>query len=257
MIENFSTKKLVEYLTPEVKKVLLRGHNGLGDLLMWLPAYEKLQQEYPNVDFHLYVESGQEELWGNEKDKDSQDYDLVFSLNFPMSEGSELTKTQKCCKEEIGIEPPEQEFAKLSKFDNPFVVCSFFGTALPDSVGCSEEVAKQIWQEIKDCGKIPIEAHFEHMWHNPVNKKFDFIDNTVRGCQPKISSLISLIQHSFAFIGVASGPFVVSMSMMPEHTFYLEKNHPLKTYTKKDIAKVKINEYQSGIIKTWLESLKL
>ncbi|NQU99899.1 MAG: hypothetical protein HQ538_04125 [Parcubacteria group bacterium] len=256
MIDNFSGKKLTEYLKDGMK-VLIRWGHGLGDLLMFLESYEKLKKDYPLVNFHLYTESGQEELWGDEKNKDAQDYDLVFSLNFPMAEGSNITKAEKCCIEEIGIEPPVKEIVELSKYDSPFVALHFFGTALPGSVGCSEEVAKQIWQEVKDFGKIPISCHFEHCWHNPVNQKFGFVDISVRGYQAKISNLIGLIQHSFAFIGVASGPFVVALSVMPERTLYLEKSHPLKTYTKKDIAKVDINNYQVGDVTKFLESLKI
>ena len=255
MIDNYKEKKLVEYLE-DGQKVLIRWGHGLGDLVMWLPSYEKLKIEYPNVDFHLYVESGQEELWGNEKDKDSQDYDLVFSLDFPMSEGSDLTKAEKCCKEELGIEPPERELAEIPKYESPFVACHFHGTALPGSVGCSAEVARQIWQEIKDAGKIPIECHFKHVFHNPANEKFDFIDISVRESEAKISSLIGLIQNSSAFIGVASGPFVIALSTIPDRTLYLEKSHELKTYTKKEIKKVDINNYKPNSIKTWLTQLQ-
>lgn len=256
MIEEFKTKKLVEYLQ-DGQKVLIRWGHGLGDLIMWLPAYDKLKSDYPSIDFHLYVESGQEEIWGDEKDKDSQEYDLVFSLNYPMSEGSEMTKTQKCCKEEIGIEAPAEEFNKLVKMESPFVAIHFNGTALPGSVNCPEETARQIWQEVKDFGKQPIEIHYEHCWHNPFNAKYGFIDVSVRGYQAKLSNLIGLIQRSFAVIAVASGPFVVAMATMPERTLYLEKSHPLKTYTKRtDIKKININEYQPGMIKTFLENLK-
>jgi hypothetical protein len=255
-IENFQDKKVTEYLQ-DGQKVLFLAHNGLGDTIMWLPSYEKLKKDYPNIDFHLYVESGQEELWGDERNKDSQDYDLVFSLNFPMAEGSDMTKAEKCCNEEMGIELPTQEFAILPNCESPFVAVHLQGTALPGSVNCPEETARQIWQEIKDFGKIPIECHFEHMWHNGSNAKYGFIDVSVRGYQAKISNLIGLIQRSFAVIAVASGPFVVAMATMPERTLYLEKNHPLKTYTKRtDIKKVIINEYKTGMIKEFLDNLK-
>jgi len=255
MIDDFKTRKLTDYLK-DGQKVLIRWGHGFGDLLMWLGAYEKLKKDYPKIDFHLYVESGQEEIWGDEKNKDSQDYDLIFSLNFPMAEGSEETKLEKCCREEMGIEPPNLEVIDLPKFESPFVACHFMGTALPNSVNCPEEIAKQIWQEIKEFGKIPIEVHFEHCWHNPKNKKYDFIDNSVRGCQAKISSLIGLIQHSFAAITVASGPFVVALSVMPERLLYLEKLHPLKTYTRKSIPKIDINNFKKGQVKEFLKNLK-
>ena len=256
MIDKFKDKKLVEYLEPG-KKVLIRWGHGLGDLIMWYPCYEKLKRDYPQVDFHLYVESGQEEIWGDEKDKDSPNYDLVFSLDFPMAEGSNSTKVEKCCLEELGINPPEKEFVELPRFDSPFVAIHFSGTALPGSVNCDKETARQIWQEVKDFGKIPVECHFKHVFHNPINEKHDFIDISVREYQAKISSLIGLIQHSWAFIGVASGPFIVALSTIPERTLYLEKMHPLKTYTKKNISKVDINNYQINSVKTWLQNLPL
>ena len=255
MIENYKDKKLVEYLKDD-QKVLVRFGHGLGDTILWYPCFEKLKQLYPKVHFDLYVESGQEEIFESIADKDAEGYDHVFHLDFPMSEGSELTKMAKCCKEEIGIEPPEQETAKLPSCESPFVAIHFHGTALPGSVGCPEEIAKQIWQEVKDSGKIPIEVHFEHCWHNPVNSKYGFIDVSVRGYQAKVSNLIGLIQHSFAFIGVASGPFIVALSTIPEKTMYLEKSHPLKTYTKKDIAKINLNDFKPGVVKAWIQGLK-
>ena len=255
MIENFKDKKLVEYLQDE-QKVLVRFGHGLGDTFLWMPTFEKLKKIYPKVSFDLYVESGQEEIFQSIKDKDAPGYDLVFSLNFPMSEGSNLTKAQKCCIEEIGIESPVEEVYKPQEYESPFVAIHLMGTALPGSVNCPEEIARQIWQEVKDFGKIPIECHFEHCWANPNNKKYGFIDISVRGYQAKVSNLIGLIQHSFATIAVASGPFVVALSVMPKRLLYLEKSHPLKTYTQRaDVKKIKISEYRVGMIKEFLEGL--
>jgi len=257
MISNFGDKKLVEYLKPG-QKVLIRFGHGLGDTIMFIPCFRKLQREYPEVDFRLYVESGQEEIWPSEKDKDAPGYDLVFSLNFPMSEGSNLTKAAKCCREEIGIEPPKEDFDNLPKFDNPLVLVHFQGTALPKSVNCPPEIAKKIWNEIQEAGKVPLEVHFEHCWHNPRNKRYDFVTTTVRGLEPKISKLIALIQHCYAFIGVASGPFVVAAATIPETTLYLQKAHPLNTYTDRDIKIIDLNKpYKDGMVKAWLQSLSL
>lgn len=250
MITDFKQKKLVEYLKPN-QKVLIRFGHGLGDTLMFLPVMDKLRKGYPKTQIDLYVEAGQEELFGDTMDKEGKGYDLVFSLDYPMSEGSDLTKTEKCCRDEIGIEPPKKEVADLEKQESPFVAVHFQGTALPGSVNCPEETAKKIWQEIKDFGKIPIECHFEHLFHNPENKKFDFINRDVRDCKTDIKSLIGLIQHSFAFVGIASGPLVVALSVMPDRTFYLEKNHKLKNYTKKNIQQ----NYKEGVIKQWLNTL--
>lgn len=253
MITNYKDKKLIEYLK-DGQKILIRFGHGLGDTLLFMPIFYKLKTLYPQVQFDLYVESGQEEIFESVSDKDAQGYDHVFHLNFPMSEGwGGVSKPEKCCLDEIGIEPITKVVdLKPFLYDSPIVAIHFQGTALPDSVGCSEVIAKQIWQEVKDCGKIPLEVHFEHCWHNPVNKKFDFINSTVRGSKASLFNLIGLIRNSCAFIGVASGPFIVALSVIPERTLFLEKAHKLYNYTKEPIAKIDLSNFQPGSIKSWL-----
>ncbi|NGX49315.1 MAG: hypothetical protein K940chlam5_00913 [Candidatus Anoxychlamydiales bacterium] len=254
MITDYKDKKLVEYLEPG-QKVLIRFGHGLGDTILFMPIFEKLKKLYPKVKFDLYVESGQEEIFTSIKDKDAPGYDHVFHLDFPMSEGSNKTKPQLCCEREIGI-PPITQVAKFPAYESPFVAVHFQGTALPGSVSCPEEIAKRVWLEILEAGKIPIECHFQHCWHNPVNKKYDFIDSSTRSAKAEITSLIGLIQHSFAFIGIASGPFITALSTIPERTLYLEKAHPLNTYTDLKIKKVSMSSYKSGSVKNFLEALK-
>lgn len=254
MITNFQEKKLIEYLKPGGKYLVRFGH-GLGDTIMFMPILDSLRNTYSDCQIDLYVESGQEEIWESIEDKDAPGYDEVFSLDFPMAEGSDLTKPGKCCIEEVGIEPIVG-IASLPEKPSPIVSVHFQGTALPGSVGCPEEIAAQIWQEITDFGKIPIECHFEHMFHNPVNIKFGFIDNTVRRYRANLSNLLGLVKHSWAFIGVASGPLLVALSIMPERTLYLEKHHKLECYTQLTAARANIFNYESGSILRWLDTLE-
>jgi len=256
MINCFKQKKLIEYLEPG-KKVLIRFGHGWGDTQMFMPIYDHLKKEYKDVIFNLYVECGQEEIFNSVKhnELDEQNYDLIFSLNFPMAEKEDITKSAKCCLEEIGIQPIT-EVAKLPKKQSPFVCVHFQGTCLPHSVNCPENIAKEIWNEIKEFGKIPIECHFQHIFHNPVNQKYNFIDNSVRNYTANLHNLIGLIQHSYAFIGVASGPLVTALSVMPEKTLYLEKEHKIKTYTKKDIKTIRINNYKKGEVLIWLKNMQ-
>ena len=255
MITNYKDKKLVEYLKPGMK-VLIRFGHGLGDTLLFMPIFEKLKQLYPLVKFDLYVENGQETIFDSITDKDAPGYDNVFHLDFPMSEGSNESKPAKCCRDEIGI-PAITEVAKLPIKNSPLVCVHFQGTSLPESVGCPENIASMIWSEIKEAGLIPFECHFEHTWHNPKNKKFSFINNSVRGYEANLDNLIGLIQNSRAFIGVASGPFIVALSVMPKQTAYLEKSHKLNNYTNEKIFKVDLSNYKPGTIKTWLLNLPL
>ena len=256
MISDFRNKKVVEYLRelPSGSKVLIRFGHGWGDTQMFIPSFEYLKSLFPELIIDLYVECGQEKIFESYHTKDSTEHDLVFSLNFPMSEGSNLTKAAKCCVEELGIEPVER-FAELPEYGSPFVACHFHGTALPNSVNCPEDVARKIWNEIIEAGKIPIECHFEHVFHNPINGKFDFVNNTARGCKANLHNLIGLIQHSHAFIGVASGPFVTAVCTIPNETLYLERSHKLENYTKLNISKVNVLDYKEGSVKQWLGSL--
>lgn len=254
MIGEYHEKKLVEYLEPG-QRVLIRFGHGWGDTLMFMPIFRRLQDLYAEVNFDLYLEAGQEEIFKTFPDKEGPDHDHVFHLDFPMAEGSGLTKAQKCCIDELGIDPLS-EVEKLAKVASPIVAVHFQGTALPNSVNCPEEVARKIWQETLDAGKIPIEAHFRHLFHNPVNTRYGFVDRHVRYCNANLSNLIGLIQTSFAFIGVASGPFVTALSIMPTRTLYLERNHAVTDYVKHlDIRSVHVDHYEEGMVSEWLTSL--
>jgi len=222
---------------------------------MFMPIFWRLQDLYAEVKFDLYLECGQECVFDSFPDKEGPDHDFVFHLDFPMSEGSGLTKAQKCCIDELGIEPLS-EIAPLPKVESPIVAVHFQGTALPDSVNCPEETARQIWQEILDFGKIPVETHFRHLFHNPVNTRYGFVDRHVRYCDANLNNLIGLIQASFAFVGIASGPFVTALSVMPGRTFYLERNHKITDYVKDlDIHAAHVDQYQDGTVKEWLATL--
>jgi len=253
MITDFSEKKLAEYLQPG-QHVLIRFGHGLGDTIMFMPCLDSLRALYPQTHIDLYVESGQEEIWASVSDKDAEGYDIVFSLDFPMSEGGELTKPAKCCVDELGI-PPVTAVAQLPTCESPLVAVHWQGTALPGSVNVPEAIAAQIWGEVLAAGKQPLEAHFQHVFHNPVNAQYPCVTATMRECQPRLSSLFGLLQRCHAFIGVASGPLVAAMSIMPDRTLYLENQHKVSSYTQLDIPSLNVNEYQEGAVLQWLTSL--
>lgn len=263
IIDDYKDKKIIEYLEPG-GKYLLNFHSGLGDLIMFLPIYYAFKAKYAierDCEIKLYVQSGQEELFGEAEVIDESQYEIVASLNYPMAVHSGETKAERCAKHELGMTDEDlagvPEFHWLPKIKSPIVGCHFQGTALPDSVNCPEAVARQIWQEIKDFGKMPLETHFCHLFHNPVNSKYSFIDNSARNYKANVSNLIGLIQQCGAFIGVASGPFVAAMATIPKATFYLEKSHPLETYTRQDVPKIHVDKYVNGTISEWLKGVYL
>jgi hypothetical protein len=260
MISEFKNKKLVEYLEDGMK-VLVLYHCGWGDLITFMVAYNKLKELYPKVEFTLYLENDQDKIFPSVNKIEEDKYDLVFSPNFPMGEGSGVTKVENCCIKELGI-PSINGVIELPKKRSPIVLVHFQGTALPNSVNCSSEIAEKIWNEIKESGFVPIETHWLHGFHNPVNKKYDFINRDVRDCQANLSNLIGLVQHSFAFVGICSGPMMTALSVIPKHTFVLEKLHKLTDYVKEDFIKennikhININDYKPNDVKLWLENIQ-
>ena len=266
MISNYTEKKVADYLEPG-KRYLIRFGHGLGDTIMFIPCLDQLRLEHPECVIDLYVECGQEEIWESVADKDDPTYDEIFHLDFPMAEGSDLTKPEKCCIEELGCASVTKT-AILPAKASPFVSMNLHGTALPDSVCCPPEVARTIWDEVTDFGKIPIECHFTHVFHNPVNDihdagtvnlmpQYTFLTRDVRDCRANLHNLIGMIQHSWAFIGVASGPLVVALATMPTKTLYLQKHHEIQCYTKQTIASLDLFNYQPGTVLQWLNRLEI
>ncbi len=255
MITDFREKKLAEYLEPD-QKVLIRFGHGLGDCLMFMPVLAALRERYFRTQIDLYVECGQEEIWESVPDKDASGYDLVFSLDFPMSEGDlSLTKAEKCCRDELGI-PPVSGWAPLCDFASPLVGVHFQGTALPGSVNWPEDAARQVCTEIKDFAMLPIECHFEHVFHNPVNAQYPFLGASARECRATLPNLFGLIQQCRFFIGVASGPWCAAMSLLPHRRILLlEKNHRLESYMREPAARLRLDDFQEGQVTAWLNSL--
>jgi len=257
-ITSYANKKLVEYLEDGMKVLILFGH-GLGDTMMFMPVFEALRRAYPGVDFGLYVENGQERLFDSSPWNEA-DYDLTFVLHYPMAESTDMTKSEYCCVQEIGIDPSliAREFATLPRLESPLVAVHFNGTALPDSVNCPESHARRIWEDILDAGLVPFEVHYEHLFHNPVNKRFPFADRSVRGCSPTVPNLVGLIQSCRGFVGVASGPLTIALSVFPERVLYLQKLHRLKTYSRNSQVGIFdiTGEYDTAAVKNWLGKLK-
>lgn len=261
-------KKLVSYFNESTKCVGLIFYHGLGDLIMFLRPYRKLKELYPNIQFQLMVQSGlsfedvvPDAYFLQHGDMENlserfPDYDIVAKVHFPMNEHqTELTKGEWCCVHELGIEPVSGH-GILPVYENKLVAVHYNITCLPGSANPDEETAGKIWREIKDAGYIPVESHVEHVFHNPVNKKFDFVDCTIRKTQPRIRNLISFLRSCGRFIGVVSGNFHTAVSVLPHNRIMLlEKDLRLECFTKStDISKINIRpgEYVDGSVFNWL-----
>lgn len=263
-------EKMSSYLTEDVKKVLLFAWHGMGDIIMLMKPLEKLQELYPNIQFDLALAKGlgQEEIYskallveGDETKDFSSDrfkeYDIIARINMPMNEGqTTYTKGEWCCIHELGIEPVAGHLPP-NKITNKLIGLHFQITCLPDSANISYEIAKKVWNEIKEAEFIPIETLMQHVFHNPINKKYDFVDRHIRDIKPEISTLAGVIQNCVAFVGGVSGNFHMALSLLPESKItLLEKDFLAPSFTKNNINRIDIKNYQDGAIFNWLKSLK-
>lgn len=266
-------KTLVDYLgdpgNPAVKRVMLVFWHGMGDLIMFLNPFYRLCELYPGIQFDLAVQKGlsfedivpgAKFITGEDMDRlEALDYDIVAKIHFPMSEGqTELTKGEFCCVHEIGI-PPVSGHRLIKGAPSRLIGVHYNITCLPDAANPDEATAKLIWDEIREVGFIPIETHFQHVFHNPVNKKFDFVDCSVRNAQARISNLISLMSGLAGFVGVVSGNFHLALAILPSNRiFFLQKHFQLECFTRLPVARANIlpNEYERGAVKKWLATLE-
>lgn len=259
-------KKLKEIITEtKAKRVLIFFWHGLGDLIMFMKPFEALKGLFPDVHFDLGIVQGigQEEIYEGatgfttDVDLDKLDYDVVAKIHFPMSESQEeYTKGEWCCLHELGIIPTAGHSIHDCPKTNRLVGVHFQITCLPGSCNPDEQTAKAIWDEILEAGMIPIETHFEHVFHNPVNKKFDFVDCSVRKVKSRVSTLAGLLGNVTAFIGVVSGNFHTALSVLPpEKIMLLEKDFTAPMFTKEKIARCDIKNYKAGSVKEWLQKL--
>jgi len=256
MISDFSARKLVDYLQPG-RRYLIRFAHGLGDTIMFLPLWRRLQTLYPKSRIDLQLYHGQEGLFGSLVDPDERDYAEIFEIAFLCAERSGRTKAERCCVCELGI-PPCERLAALPGYASPLVAVHFHGTCAPEATGCPAPIAERIWAEIGQCGKIPFEVHFLHVFANPANVRFPFTTISARDAAPEavnLPNLIGLVQRSAAFVGVLSGPAMVALSVMPARCLILENRTRLTDYSAVPAAVVNVNACKPGFVAAWLRSL--
>jgi hypothetical protein len=264
-------KKLIEYLTDDVKKVGIVFWHGIGDCVQFMHILKYLRETYTHIKIDILLQRnlGQETIFpdcvflDNFDHFEETDYDYIFLVHFPV-EGGDITKAELCCKTEIGC-PPIWEYAEVPNWprDNydaqnltsRLIGIHFHNTALPTVFNPSKEIAEKIWNEVLDAGYIPIEIDFQHVYHNPVNAKFDFIDCSVRRAKAIMPNLMGMIANCTGIIAVPSGPLHCAIAMKPSRVLYLEKDISIKRFTYWDIPSVNLNNYQDGGVKAWLAKL--
>jgi len=237
------------FATPQ--KILIVFWHGLGDTLMFLQLYEHFKTLYPqhHFDLSLLPGVGQDTFFGTlalPEDKFVENHDSCFVISFPMVEGAnKMTKSEYCCIAELGIEPLYLGLPKVKIAPNKLVAVHLQGTCLPGSTNPDYVLAKRIWDDIIAAGYVPFDVHFKHVFHNPANEPFTWVNRSCRDLKPDINTLQMILENSMAFVGVASGPFVLAMALNPQKVIYLQKHHTLNCYVKEPIKTINLLKYES------------
>jgi hypothetical protein len=254
---------LTRYLDKDVRRVLVVFLHGVGDVVMFVEVFKAIRTLYPKIHFDLglAIELDQNNIYPGaillDTDWRSQistlNYDLVFQCRFPMEDPQRptVTKAEICCEKELGIQP----IAKYPQLvPKKIVAVHFHSTAVPELANAPEIPARRIWKEIAMAGFIPIETHFEHVYHNPVNTRFGFVDHHVRDWPARLDTLMAVLGASDAFVGVASGNFHLALSILgPSRVMFLERGLKVTQFTKANVATAKLDGY-NGEVMTWLEN---
>ena len=264
-----TNKKMSAYIEEQKpKRVLLAFLHGLGDFLGFRGVYRYLSDKYPDVEFtyaldknmgyEKFLVEGEKYVSVDRANINTNNYDLAFYIAYTQNKEGEISKAENCMVEEVGsFEPLPRPHQPVPVIASRLVTVHFFSTWGPSAFGMvgREETAHKIWGEIIQTGLIPIETNFEHKYTNPENKNFDWINAHVRGVKCGAENLISLIQGSFAFIGVISGNIHTALSCLPR-----EKVLALTTYMPsralgEDVPSINIDNYKEGSVYNWLVSL--
>lgn len=258
-IKDFSQRKVASYLdSGNYKKVLFRFHHGLGDAIAFYPVFEEIKRLYPQIDFHLNLHCGQEDMFQCSP-SDEKLYDIVFEIAFVCNEWSEpqYTKAEFCCLNELGIKPPEKNPRIRRYFSSPLVGTHFFSTCLPNKISCGETVARNIAEAITEAGLIPIDTHMKHAYNNPVNQSFNWQTCRISEAEANLKNLLGVITRCGGFAGVSSGNFHAAAALLPEETLlFVKTDIPLCTLMRKNILELDAKKYDHGIVKEWLRRTK-
>ena len=231
LVKDYNNKKLTQYLEAKDKALILFNTHGIGDVVMFMPLYNKLKQLFPSVTFNLALNQGQQLF----QDITESVFDKAFYINFYQFNAStaysRMSKPQICCNVQLGI-PYDQslqftwkpEVKSDIKLKQDCIGCAFQVTSNPKK-SLSEDKAFQVWNGIKAAGYTPVEIYFQHQLRNIKNTKYDFIDYTMRDFKACPQNLVAAVNQCEMFIGVNTGSLCVSAALHPNTTLALNTRY--------------------------------
>lgn len=267
----------------ETQRACLVFNHGLGDYVLFLPIFKKLQEifkQFWDIKIGSMPEKGYKCLC---KDavfisppygKYEKDFDVVFNINYvepsrgegfiSIDTGNELissdramnlSKPELCNELEIGIPNFKWEIENIragSKKVKNRVGVHFFGYAWSQDKNVSIEVATKIWNEIIKSGFNPFEIQMIPPNKVGIIEIFDCIsrNNSLRYTYPNLRIMIQEISKCEYFIGCDSGPLYLAISVLgKDKCIGLEKNRKIsKVLPIDDLTIVDIKDYKDDSI---------
>ena len=86
VINDYTNKKLVEYLKPGMRVLIKFNDHGIGDMIMFQPLYQRLKELYPDVEFHLEPNKDQQYF----AESPNAPVDIIFYITFRETAGRAL-----------------------------------------------------------------------------------------------------------------------------------------------------------------------
>lgn len=260
-ITRYISKKISEIIKPG-DKVLIEYECGLGDVIMFLPYYERLKQMFPEVKFDLKTKN--QGMFFKFNTNPSY-YNWIFRCaSFFNEEKPELqrwTKPECNCVLQLGI-PYDKDIeytVSLPHKDSPFVGVSYCNSCFPENINCNYEVAKLIWDKLRENGFVPIELFsptYKEAWERDENKKFDFVSCSMRDMGSNLQRMLDVMATCRGLASVATGNFHYGMTIYPDKILYLMNKYTYKYFTNKEILCLDVNKPDIKIIEEWIKRME-
>lgn len=235
MVTDYRNKKVYDYLKDYPRgRVLFIFNHGLGDLINFLPLYDKMVELFPRCTFKIGTpisrKNGQLHpqiiSLGDGFRATLQYYSHIFRINYPEpsieDRNQGLIKPYICNLREMGIPNfvwKTYDFKyniNTSKLKR--IGFHFTGDTNHSLKNIDFKIIEKMWREVDKLGYEPFDVH-----SNTGNTKFidypSFINNnnSLRFQKFDIKELISIIKSCKYFIGIESGPLYLANSILGSH----------------------------------------
>ena len=263
LVSDFKLKKACEYLdTGRYRKVLILFHHGLGDSVMfYCTCYKALVKRYPDIMFTYATHLGQEGIFGK-ADENPDHYDIAFKIGYPCSEWGSVneTKSEKCARVELGLQPPLEELYSLpGKFSSPLVGMHFNSTCC-SRLNVPSNIGRMLWEQVMESGLIPIDTHMRHVNdHKEKSIVYDFEQcRRVDNVNASVERLLGLLSVLRGFAGVPSGNIACAVAVLPpSRILYLSSEFSKERLTHLGCFEMNVKKpYDRKIVDDWLQAVK-